>query len=137
MSRQIYITNVDKERLLKLINEEKEFSRGNKEHLGKLEQELERAQVVVSEHIPHNVITMNSQVSLKDMETGETMIYTLVYPSEANLLENKISIMAPIGTAILGFCEGDIISWEVPGGVVKLQVEKILYQPEAAGDFDL
>jgi regulator of nucleoside diphosphate kinase len=92
---------------------------------------------VVSDDIPHNVITMNSQVSLKDMETGETMTYTLVYPSEANLLENKISIMAPVGTAILGFCEGDIISWEVPDGVVKLQVEKILYQPEAAGDLDL
>ncbi|MGI6492277.1 MAG: nucleoside diphosphate kinase regulator [Peptococcaceae bacterium] len=137
MSRQIFITTVDKERLIKLINEEKEFSPGKKEYLRKLERELERAQVVVSDDIPHNVITMNSQVSLKDMETGETMTYTLVYPSEANLLENKISIMAPVGTAILGFCEGDIISWEVPDGVVKLQVEKILYQPEAAGDLDL
>jgi regulator of nucleoside diphosphate kinase len=80
---------------------------------------------------------MNSQVLLKDMESGEETIYTLVYPEDVNLAENKISVLAPIGTAILGFRVGDIISWKVPVGTVKLRVEKILYQPEAAGDYDL
>jgi regulator of nucleoside diphosphate kinase len=137
MSRQIFITRVDKERLQKLINEAKEFNSGSKQYLQNLERELSRARVVASEKIPHNVITMNSKVLLKDLDSTEEMIYTLVYPSESNLLENKISILAPVGTAILGFREGDVIEWEVPDGVVKLKVEKILYQPEAAGDFEL
>lgn len=137
MSRQIFITVVDKERLEKLINEAKEFSSGSKEYLRNLERELQRARVVPSEKMPHNVITMNSQVLLKDLDSGEEMTYTLVYPAEANLLDNRISILAPIGTAILGFREGDIIEWEVPDGTVKLVVEKILYQPEAAGNYQL
>lgn len=136
MSRQIFITVVDKERLQKLMNEAKEFTPGSKEYLRNLERELNRAKVVASEKIPHNVITMNSKVLLKDLDSGEEMIYTLVYPSEANLIENKISVLAPIGTAILGFREGAIITWEVPDGLVRLEVEKILYQPEAAGDLN-
>ncbi|TEB07549.1 Regulator of nucleoside diphosphate kinase [Pelotomaculum schinkii] len=137
MPRQIFITAIDQERLQKLINEAKEFNAGSKEYLKNLERELKRAHVVASEKIPHNVITMNSKVSLKDLDSAEKMIYTLVYPSDANLLENKISILAPVGTAILGFREGDVIEWEVPDGRVRLEVEKIIYQPEAAGDFDL
>lgn len=137
MSRQIFITVVDKDRLEKLINEAKEFNPGSKEYLRSLERELDRARVVPSKKIPHNVITMNSKVLLKDLDSGEQMIYTLVYPSEANLTENKISILAPVGTAILGFREKDIIEWSVPDGLVRLEVEKILYQPEAAGNYQL
>lgn len=136
-SRQIFITEVDKVRLEKLINEAKEFNQGDKEYLTKLEKELERAVVVSSDNIPHDAITMNSKVLLKDLDSGEEMTYTLVYPAEAELMENKISVMAPIGTAILGYRVGDVIDWQVPAGVVHLKVEKILYQPEAAGDFDL
>ncbi len=137
MSRQIFITEADKKRLQKLINEAKEFSSGNEGYLRKLEQELNRAQVVTSEKIPRDVMTMNSKVLLKDLETGEKMEYTLVYPADADLMENRISVLAPIGTAILGFREGDVIDWKVPDGLVKLEVEKILYQPESAGDLDL
>jgi regulator of nucleoside diphosphate kinase len=137
ISRQIFITVLDKERLQKLINEAKEFNPGSKEYLRDLESELSRARVVASEKIPHNVITMNSKVVLKDIESAEKMIFTLVYPSEANLSENKISILAPVGTAILGYREGDVIEWKVPDGLVRLEVEKILYQPEAAGDLDI
>lgn len=137
MSRQIFITEADKKRLQKLINEAKEFSSGNEGYLRKLEQELNRAQVVTSAKIPRDVMTMNSKVLLKDLETGEKMEYTLVYPADADLMENRISVLAPIGTAILGFREGDVIDWKVPDGLVKLEVEKILYQPESAGDLDL
>lgn len=138
MSRTIDITALDKERLLKLVNQEREFgSSKNKEYLKELEQELERANVVISERIPSDAITMNSKVLLKDLETGEETVYILVYPEDADLLEDKISVLAPVGTAILGYREGDIIDWRIPDGVVKLQVEKILYQPEAAGDYHL
>jgi len=137
MSRQIFITEKDKVKLQKLINEAKEFHPGNEVYLNNLERELERAQLVASEKIPHNVITMHSKVLLRDIDSGEEMTYTLVYPNEANLMEDKISVLAPVGTAIIGLREKEAINWKIPSGMVRLEVKKILYQPEAAGDFDL
>lgn len=138
MVRTISITSKDRERLMNLINKEREFGKGrNREYLNVLEQELNRANIVPSENIPGDSITMNTKLILKDLDSGEETTYTLVYPEDMNLSENKISVLAPIGTAILGFREGDIIDWKVPKGTVKLRVEKILYQPEAAGHYDL
>lgn len=137
MSRQIFITELDRERLQKIIDEAKEYTLGDKDYLRNLENELNRAQIVAPQKVPPDVITMNSKVMLKDLDTGEEIIYTLVYPPDADLMEDKISVLAPVGTAMLGFREGAIITWEVPDGVVRLEVEKILYQPEAAGDLDI
>lgn len=138
MARIINITSIDRERLLKLINKEREFGTAkSKDYLKDLEQELDRANIVSPEIIPPDAITMNSKVLLRDLDSGEETTYTLVYPEEADLLEDKISILAPVGTAILGFREGDVLGWKVPAGIVKLKVEKILYQPESAGDYEL
>jgi regulator of nucleoside diphosphate kinase len=79
---------------------------------------------------------MNSTVRLRDLDTGDMETYTLVYPAEADVDEQLISVLAPIGTAILGYRVGDVIKWPVPGGFVRLRVEKILYQPERAGARD-
>lgn len=138
MARDIVITSSDCERLLKLIAAEREF--GNLKHdthLHGLEHELRRAAVLPSKEIPAEVVTMNSRVLLTDLDSGEKTEYTLVYPEHSDIEENRISILAPIGTAILGFREGDVLEWEVPAGIVRLQVEKVLYQPEMAGDYDL
>jgi regulator of nucleoside diphosphate kinase len=135
--RKIYITQVDKERLEKLITKEKEFNPSSREYLKDLGQELEQANVVASKDIPNDVVTMNSKVMLIDIEADEEMTYTLVYPEDADLSQDKISVLAPIGTAILGYRVGDTVNWKVPNGVVELKVEAILYQPEAAGDFEL
>lgn len=137
MEKIIYITESDRQKLQKLIAEAREYNLCKKEYLRTLDQELSRANVVASGDIPNDVITMNSRVSLIDTESGEEMVYTLVFPQEANLLENKISILAPIGTAILGYRVGDIIEWPVPDGVVEFKVDKILFQPEASGNYDL
>lgn len=137
MVKNIFITELDKNRLQKLILNAKEYNLSKKEYLAKLDQELQRANVVKSEDIPNDVITMNSSVSLLDLETEEEMNYTLVFPEDADLVNNKISILAPIGTAILGYRVGDIIEWAVPNGVVKLKVQEILFQPEASGNYDL
>ncbi|HHV65064.1 MAG TPA: nucleoside diphosphate kinase regulator [Peptococcaceae bacterium] len=137
VEKTIFITASDKEKLEKLIKDAREYNLAKKEYIYKLEQELLRAKVVKPEETPNDVITMNSQVSLIDLETGEEMIYTLVFPDQADLSNNKISIFAPIGTAILGCKVNDVIEWQVPGGVAKFRVNKILYQPEAAGDFGL
>jgi regulator of nucleoside diphosphate kinase len=74
---------------------------------------------------------------LKDLVTGEANTYSLVFPTEADANEGKISVLAPIGTAILGYKSGDMIEWSVPAGLRRIKVDEILYQPEAAGDYEL
>ncbi|BEH11270.1 nucleoside diphosphate kinase regulator [Geobacter sulfurreducens subsp. ethanolicus] len=133
--RSIYITEFDLTRLEELLDKiDTEGSRDSR-HLQELEDELLRAEVVEPQQIPADVVTMNSRVALKDLATGEEMVYELVFPSDARLEENRISILAPVGTALLGYRAGDTISWKVPGGTRKIKITKILYQPEAAGDF--
>jgi regulator of nucleoside diphosphate kinase len=135
--RDIFITEFDLERLNKLIEDEKSSGGGNKAYLGDLEEELGRATVVDSKDIPEDVITMNSTVRLKDLETGEDMTLSLVFPQDADIDEGRISILAPIGTGMIGYGVGEVIEWQVPAGTRSLEVEEILYQPEAAGDFHL
>ncbi|MDD5573746.1 MAG: nucleoside diphosphate kinase regulator [Candidatus Omnitrophica bacterium] len=107
------------------------------ERIVELEAELSKAIVVEADKIPPDVVTMNSKVCLKDMDTGEDEFYQLVYPEEADIGQNKISVLAPIGTAILGYKTGDIIEWKVPAGLRRLKIKKILYQPESVKDFHL
>jgi len=133
----IYITELDYNRLSGLIDRTRERNGTDREYLNKLEAELDRAQIVDSKDIPADVITMRSKVRLKDLASGESNTYSLVFPTEADFAEGKISVLAPIGTAILGYRQGDTIEWPVPSGLRKLKVEEILYQPEAAGDREL
>ncbi|SHF19301.1 nucleoside diphosphate kinase regulator [Alkalibacter saccharofermentans] len=137
MSRNIYITEKDKNRILEHISHQREFGGGNKSNLDELERELGRATVVDSKDVPPDIVTMNTvvQVSYID-EPDDIEEYTLVYPKDADVMENKISILAPIGTALIGFKEGSDISWKTPGGIVEMVIKKILYQPEASGDYE-
>lgn len=136
-SKKIYITDNDMNRLEELLEVAGSGDSRDDKHLEELARELERAEVVESTEIPANVITMNSMVLLKDMESGEERQYTLVFPRQANIEQNKISVLAPVGTAMIGCRIGHVISWNAPAGQRKMRVEKILYQPEAAGDYHL
>jgi regulator of nucleoside diphosphate kinase len=134
----IFITKTDHERLTKLIEISRERDNSvNLEYLNRLDEELDRAEMVEPKDIPPDIITMRSTVRLNDLSTGEEMVYWLVFPTEANFEEGKISILAPIGTAMLGYRRGDVIEWEVPSGVRRLKVEEVLYQPESEGDYHL
>jgi len=133
----IYITDLDKKRLKQLIREARASGSEHEIYLEKLGGELNRSKVVKSKEIPTDVITMNSKVRLKDLDTREEMIYWLVFPDDANPDQNKISILAPIGTALIGYRVEDVIEWKVPAGLRKLKVLEVLYQPEAAGDYHL
>ncbi|HEX5885748.1 MAG TPA: nucleoside diphosphate kinase regulator [Pyrinomonadaceae bacterium] len=134
----IYITKPDHERLTKLIEIAREREGDtNRKYLDRLEEELERAEVVQQKDIPADVITMRSTVRLKDLDTSEEMTYQLMFPTEANFDEGKISVLAPIGTAMIGYRRGDVIEWEVPSGVRRLRVEEVLYQPESKGEYHL
>jgi regulator of nucleoside diphosphate kinase len=133
----IYITELDYNRLSGLIDRTRERNGADREYLNKLETELDRAEIVDPKDIPADVVTMRSKVRLKDLVSGENNTYSLVFPIEADFAEGKISVLAPIGTAILGYRQGDTIEWPVPSGLRKLKVEEVLYQPESAGDEDL
>ena len=133
----IYITDNDMKRLKELIMVAREFGKENEKYLRDLEGELVRGKVVKSQDIPNNIVTMNSKIRLRNIATQEEIIYQLVFPDNADVNQGKISILAPIGTALLGYKAGDIIKWKVPAGLTKLKVEDILYQPEAVGDYHL
>jgi regulator of nucleoside diphosphate kinase len=135
--KNIHITEVDRQRLIDLIVSAQSGEYRGSIYLEKLRGELDRAQVLPSQEIPGDVITMNSKVVLLDLDSQEEETYTLVYPENANAAEGKISILAPIGTAMLGYQVGDVFEWEVPAGKRRLRIEKLLYQPEAAGDYEL
>ena len=133
MNRTIYITQADMNRLRSLI----ESMKSSREDLKTLGAELDQAHVVAPSEIPADVITMNSKAQLRDLEDNEVMTYTLVFPGKANADEGLISVLAPIGTAMLGHRVGDEFEWHVPAGTIHLRVEKVLYQPEAAGHYNL
>jgi regulator of nucleoside diphosphate kinase len=124
-TRLIYITEADMKRLRPLI----EVLKNSRDDLRDLESELEHAHVVAPADVPPDVVTMNSKARLRDLETGDEMTYTLVFPDKASIDDGKISVVAPIGTAMLGHRVGDEFEWEVPAGPVRLRVEEVLYQP--------
>jgi len=135
--RQIFITEFDLERLEDLIADFRAKTSRDARNLDELEQELGKAEVVSPKGIPPDVITMNSRVRLEDLGSGQATVYTLVFPADADVERGKISVLAPIGTAMIGYGVGDKISWAVPGGQKNLLVKEILYQPESAGDYHL
>lgn len=136
--RTIQVTESDMNRLEKLLEMlEDDPKVRDKDHLMLLDEELRRAKVVDSRNIPGDVITMNSRIRVRDLDTDKETVYQLVFPGEADVSQNKISILAPIGTALIGYRVGDTVQWKVPSGEKRLRVEEVVYQPEAAGDFHL
>jgi regulator of nucleoside diphosphate kinase len=133
----IYVTSQDKQRLEDLLMEVEASDPRKHGDLKALTQELRRAVIVDPKDVFSDVITMNSRAEMRDFETGETVAFTLVFPSEANIDEEKISVLAPIGAGMLGYRVGDEFEWNVPDGVRHMKVTKVHYQPEAAGNFDL
>jgi regulator of nucleoside diphosphate kinase len=131
MSRpQILLTVEDYDRLRALLTARVAQYISGSERLVELRSELQRARVVKGEEIPDDVVTMNSIISFRDLDTDELETYTLVYPGEADIAKGRLSVLAPIGTAVLGFRVGDEVRWGVPAGWRKLRIEQLIYQPE-------
>ena len=125
---QIYLTQEDLDRLTKLVEVP-----GNRREM--LERELVRANVVPREKIPADVVTMNSRVVFENETTGERREVTLVYPGNSDIDAGKISVLFPVGTALLGLRVGQSIDWELPGGEKqRYRIVKVPFQPEAAGE---
>lgn len=124
--RLIYITKTDMETLRALI----EIYGGNGTHLDRLEEELDRARIVDPKNVPPNVVTLNSEVRIKDLNSGEEKTFTLVSPEKLAAAELGVSILAPVGAALIGQREGDEVEWAVPTGVKRCRILNVLYQPE-------
>lgn len=136
-TRTIHITEFDKSRLEELIAVAEEFGGHDRKDLESLAGELGQAEIVSPRDVPADVVTMNSKVRLRDLATSEEMTYVLVFPKRADIDAGAISVLAPVGTAILGYAQGDVVEWPVPSGVRRIRIEEVLYQPEAAGDYHL
>ena len=134
--RQIFITAFDKKRLDELVAVAREFGEHARDDLDDLVAELVRAKVIEPKKVPANVVTMNSKVIVHDLDTSEDLTYSLAFPNEADIDSGAISVLAPVGTAILGYQEGNVVEWSVPSGKRRIRIKRILYQPEAAGHFD-
>lgn len=103
----------------------------------KLISELESATLVEPQEIPADVVTMNSVVKISFEDGPRQQELKIVYPDEADFRAKKVSIFSPVATALIGFRVGDWVEWMVPGGLKKIRIDGITYQPEAAGDYSL
>jgi regulator of nucleoside diphosphate kinase len=129
---KIYISEYDLKRLKELIKVAESLAIKG---LSDISRNWPKSWIGRNQRIPNDVITMNSRFRLRDVDTDQEAVYTLVFPGDADSASGKISILAPIGTAVLGYKIGDTIEWEVPAGRKRFKVEEIVYQPEAAGDY--
>jgi regulator of nucleoside diphosphate kinase len=132
-SKQIIVTAEDFEQLEALLKSRVARVVNGSDRLDELQTELRKAQIIPKDNVPSDVVTMNSMVSLRDLGTNEVETYTLVFPECADIVNNKLSVLAPIGTAVLGYRVGDEVRWRVPEGWRKLKIEKVIFQPARDG----
>lgn len=128
----IIISEQDLHRLETMLDNQMKLS----ETMMSLEDELARAKVMKPDEIPSNIVTMHARVLLTIAPSTESVEITLVYPHEFKGEKGQLNVVAPVGTAILGLAEGQTIEWPQPDGhMMKVKIEKVLYQPEREGDF--
>ena len=130
--RRIIITRDDMARLKELVRQGRRASRRDQSHLAELDQELGRAEIIETEELLPDVVTMHSTVRVRDLDSGRSVEYTLAFPADADIEKKRISVLAPIGTALIGYRAGDHVEWRTPGGTKRFEIEEVLFQPEAA-----
>jgi regulator of nucleoside diphosphate kinase len=124
-NRPIVITRTDAARLRELLAT-RARAELDQDHLRELADELERARIAESEQVPADVITIHTRVQVLDLITGERRELMLVLPRESDASVGRISVLAPLGTALLGYRAGDEVEWQMPGGLRRLRIESVL-----------
>lgn len=138
MTKTIVLTEADRSRLSQVLDINHSFGdEKTGQCLRELNSDLKNAQIVESDAIPSDVVTMNSRVLIRDLASNDEEEWVLCFPNDADIYENRLSVLAPMGVAMLGTKTGDVIEWITPRGTAKAEVVKIAYQPEAAGDLHL
>jgi|SRR4051812_39478341 regulator of nucleoside diphosphate kinase len=131
------ITHPDHRRLRSLVHQRIRSEDENLANIGALRQRLRGARVVNPGQIPRNVVTMNSRVVLRNLDSRDRLTCTLAYPSEARASRRHVSVTRPLGAAMLGKRVGQIIRWPAGARERRLRIQAVPYQPEAAGDMNL
>ena len=131
-SRRILVTEDDMARLRGLVRTNRGAARRDQKHLEELDRELDHADIAAASDVPSDVVTMHSVIRIRDLDTGTSVVYRLVFPADADIERGLISVLAPMGTALIGYRVGDRIEWAARGGTRRLEVEAVLYQPETA-----
>jgi len=137
MWEQHVLTEVDRLRLRELLDWLLSAGGAQKECVDLLSRRVKEARVVDQRNVPRDVVTMNSLVGLRDLDADEKWSCTLAYPQDADPVSRKVSVAVPLGAMILGRRVGDTVECPVASGTRQLRIERVYYQPEAAGDFHL
>jgi len=127
-NRPIVISRTDAARLRELLAKRARAAR-DQDHLEELAEELERARIAESNEVPVDVITIHTRIQVLDLISGERRELTLVLPRESDAGAGRLSVLAPLGIALLGYRAGDEVEWQMPGGLRRLRIERVL-QPE-------
>jgi regulator of nucleoside diphosphate kinase len=127
-SHSIIVSDFDMDRLSRLVRALKQSVCRDQLQLESLDQTLESAEVISSERIPRDVIRMNSRIRVLDLDTRKKEVYTLVFPEHADIPTSRMSVLAPVGMALLGRRKRDIIEVKVPGGIRRLRIEHVLFR---------
>ena len=137
MRTQLQITNLDYQRLFNLINSVRDTMKDDLHNIETLEQEIDRAKRIEPRKIGPDFVTMNSEVEVIDLASGRVMTFKLVYPQDADFKNNRLSVLSPLGSALIWYREGDEVEFRVPAGTKKVKITRILFQPEAKGEYAL
>ena len=134
---EILITDPDRRRLRSLVGRLRTSGRTRNDHVAALAERIRRAGVISQREIPRNVVTLNSRVSLRDLDSGNRLHCTLSDAFEVGVFGNRLSVAGPAGTELLGKRVGQIVRWPFGARERRYRIERIPYQPEAAGDMHL
>ncbi|MCH2451453.1 MAG: nucleoside diphosphate kinase regulator [Gracilimonas sp.] len=134
---RIILSSLDYKRIYDSIGKAQDTGAISNNEAESLAAELEQAKILEPQMMPHDVVTMNSKVKITFVKSGNQIELKIVYPEDADINQNLISIFSPIAAALIGYKVGDTIDWIVPSGPTSIKIDEITYQPEAAGQFDL
>jgi regulator of nucleoside diphosphate kinase len=129
----IRVTDFDSRRLKALIQGLRPRASRDAPSVDLLERHLDEAEVMRADRIGPDVVTMNSEVRVRDLEAPERIVFRVVFPAAADAAAGKVSVLSPLGMAVLGRRVADHVAWQTPGGLRRLRVERLLYQPEREG----
>ncbi len=130
---RVRLTDVDTRRLRRLVDGFRPADLRDAASVALLGRQMDEAEVLPARRIDADVVTMDSQVVVRDLDTHQTIVFRVVLPSTAYADARRISVLAPLGMAVLGRRAGEHVTWQTPGGLRRLRVDRVLYQPEREG----
>ena len=129
----VRLTDVDARRLQGLVDGSRPRDLRDAGSVALLLRHMDDAEVLPANRIDPDVVTMGSEVVVRDLDTHEVVVFRVVFPRSADSAAGRISVLAPLGMAVLGRRVGDHVNWRTPGGPRRLRVDRVLYQPEREG----